>query len=173
MNIKKSFSKLLYKVAKKLPCSNARFSLGAKKLRLWCAKNIITSIGEGANIERGASFGDKLTIGKMSGIGINADIGEDVKIGNYVMMGPNCCIMTVNHNYNRTDIPMLLQGHSDISPVIIEDDVWIGRNVLIMPGVRISMGSIIAAGAVVTKNVPRYAVVGGVPAKVIRYRNGR
>lgn len=54
--------------------------------------------------------------------------------------------------------------------IIVKDDVWIGRNALIMSGVNIGQGAVIAAGAVVTKDVPPYAIVGGVPAKVIRYR---
>ena len=67
---------------------------------------------------------------------------------------------------------MLLQGDTAIEPVIIEDDVWLGRNVVIMPGVHIAKGAIVGAGAVVTKDVPAYAVVGGVPAKIIQSRIG-
>lgn len=65
---------------------------------------------------------------------------------------------------------MNLQGMSKEHPVLIEDDVWIGANVIILPGVKISKGSIIGAGSVVTKNVPEYAIVGGNPARVIKYR---
>ena len=79
-------------------------------------------------------------------------------------------IITVNHNTERIDIPMREQGSLPPQKVTICDDVWIGARVIILPGVTIGKGSIIAAGAVVTKNVPEYAVVGGVPAKVIKYR---
>lgn len=58
-----------------------------------------------------------------------------------------------------------------VEPVVIGDDVWIGTRVIILPGVKIGNGVIIAAGAVVTKDIPDYAVAGGVPAKVIKYRN--
>ncbi len=65
---------------------------------------------------------------------------------------------------------MILQGEKKGINPIIEDDVWIGRNAIIMPGVRIGKGSIVGAGAVVTKNVEPYSIVGGVPAKLIRKR---
>ncbi|WP_442859821.1 DapH/DapD/GlmU-related protein [Anaerobutyricum hallii] len=65
---------------------------------------------------------------------------------------------------------MIKQGYTENKPVYIEDNVWIGRRVLIMPGVCIGTGSIVAAGAVVTKNVEPYSIVGGNPAKIIKYR---
>jgi maltose O-acetyltransferase len=66
---------------------------------------------------------------------------------------------------------MRQQGRADLKSVVIEDDVWIGTRAIILPGVTVHHGSIIAAGAVVTKDVPEYAIVGGNPAKVIKYRN--
>lgn len=78
--------------------------------------------------------------------------------------------MTSSHNTARTDIPMNQQGHLEKKEVVIGDDVWIGRRVIILPGIKIGNGVIIGAGAVVTKDVPDYAVVAGVPAKVIKYR---
>lgn len=75
------------------------------------------------------------------------------------MMGTDVVIITRNHAFDRTDIPMMHQGFEEERPVVIGNDVWIGDRV------------IIAAGAVVTHDVPPYAIVGGVPAKVIRMRN--
>jgi maltose O-acetyltransferase len=66
---------------------------------------------------------------------------------------------------------MRLQGYEDVEKVCIKDDVWIGSRVTIMPGVTVGVGAIIAAGAVVTHDVPDYTIVGGVPAKVIKSRN--
>lgn len=86
------------------------------------------------------------------------------------MMGPDVVILSGGHVFDRTDIPMRLQGGKKSRPTVIGDDVWIGTRAIIMPGVRIGSGVIIGAGAVVTKDVPDYAIVGGVPAKVLRYR---
>lgn len=84
-------------------------------------------------------------------------------------MGPDVVILTHTHNIDRVDIPMGKQG-SRVARVIIGDDVWIGMRSIIMPGVKIGNGAVIGAGAVVTKDVPDYAIVGGVPAKIIKYR---
>lgn len=85
------------------------------------------------------------------------------------MMGPDVSILTHTHNIERTDIPMGQQGMR-VSEVVIGNDVWIGMRVVIMPGVRIGNGVVIGAGAVVTKDVPDYAIVGGVPARIIKFR---
>jgi maltose O-acetyltransferase len=87
------------------------------------------------------------------------------------MMGPQCWVYTQNHEFNTLDKPMALQGPKAEEPVIICDDVWIGGRVTILPGVTVGRGSIIGAGAVVTKDVPPYSIVGGNPANVIRMRN--
>ena len=88
-----------------------------------------------------------------------------VRIGNYVMIGPNTLITTVNHPIT----PKGRREHLGIGkPVTIGNDVWIGGNCTILPGVTIGNNVVIAAGAVVTKDVPDNCVVGGVPAKKIR-----
>ena len=86
------------------------------------------------------------------------------------MMGSNVTVITHNHAFDRTDIPMMEQGFEEERPVVIGNDVWIGDRVIILPGVHVGDGSILAAGAVVTKDVPPYSIVGGVPAKLIRMR---
>ena len=86
-------------------------------------------------------------------------------------MGEDVTIITRNHRFDRTDIPMMEQGFCEEKPVFIGDDVWIGDKVLILPGVKIGTGCIIAAGAVVTKDIPDYSVAAGVPAKVIKQRS--
>ena len=85
-------------------------------------------------------------------------------------MGTDVTIITRNHRFDRTDIPMMEQGFEEERPVYIGNDVWIGDRVLILPGVHIGDGSIIAAGAVVTKDVPLYSIAAGVPARKIRDR---
>lgn len=90
---------------------------------------------------------------------------DEVRIGSHVMLGPNTLISTVNHPLT----PMGRRQHlSIIEPVSIGDDVWVGGNVTILPGVHIGNNVIIAAGAVVTKDVPDNTLVGGVPARFIR-----
>lgn len=131
---------------------------------------MLASCGKSVNIEQGATFSPKATLGDYSGIGINAHINGTCHIGNYVMMGTDVTIITRNHRHDRTDIPMMQQGFEEEKPVIIGDDVWIGDKVTILPGVHVGKGSILAAGAVVTKDVPDYTVVAGVPAKVIQRR---
>jgi len=109
-------------------------------------------------------------------IGKHCQVNEDVYIqsaiiGDYVMIAQHVAILAVTHNFDRIDVPIILQGSTKVKPVIINDDVWIGRNVVIMPGITIGKGVIVGAGAVVTKDIPDYAIVGGVPAKLLRYRN--
>jgi acetyltransferase-like isoleucine patch superfamily enzyme len=93
-----------------------------------------------------------------------------VRIGKYFHTGRGLTIFSTNHNYNSDkSIPY---DEVDIKkPVIIKDFVWCGANVTIVPEVTIGEGAVIGAGAVVTKDVPDYAIVGGNPAKVITYRN--
>lgn len=110
-----------------------------------------------------------ISIGSGSGLGVNCLVHGPLEIGNKVMMGPDVVILTHTHNIDRTDIPMGDQG-SRVAKVTIGNDVWIGMRTIIMPGVKIGNGAVIGAGAVVTKDVPDYAIVGGVPAKIIKYR---
>lgn len=146
-----------------------RLSL-AKKIRGFFSKKIVAYQGEHINIEKKAAFTPELKIGDWSGIGVNCEVNGPVTIGKYVMMGPEVVIYTSGHNFERTDIPMQQQGSSETKPVVIEDDVWIGRRAIIMPGVHIGKGCVIGAGAIVTKDVPDYCVVGGVPAKILKRR---
>ena len=157
-------------IAVHLPASHQKWSFGAKRLRAFCARHMLTSCGENVNVERHARFGRGVPLGDRSGIGITASIGEQTHIGSDVMMGPDCVIYTRNHRFDRLDIPMREQGYGPVEPVEIGDDCWIGGRVTILPGVHVGNGAVIAAGAVVTKDVPPYAVVGGVPAKIIYNR---
>jgi acetyltransferase-like isoleucine patch superfamily enzyme len=98
-----------------------------------------------------------------------------IKISDKVMFGPNVSIIGGNHSTHiigksMFDYKLSDKLASDDQPVIIETDVWVGSGSFILNGVRIGRGSIIAAGAVVSKDVPPYSIVGGVPAKIIKYR---
>lgn len=163
---------LYYLIAKKMPSSDSKINLGSKRFRRFLCKFIFDEISSDSNIEKNVFFGSgrDIKIGSRSGLGLNSRIQGPLYIGNDVMMGPDVIIYTSNHESSRTDIPMIEQGNTEKKPVIIEDDVWIGARSIIMSGVKIGKGSIIAAGAVVTKSVEPYSVVGGVPAKLIKYR---
>lgn len=168
-SVKKKIAFLCYKIfAAWLPISQ-RSSL-SKKWRVFFAKRIASKFGKNVNIERNAVFSPELEIGNNSGIGIDCEVYGPVIIGDNVMMGPEVVIYTSGHKHDRTDITMIEQGFEEPERVVIEDDVWLGRRVIIMPGVHIGKGCIIGAGAVVTKDIPEYSVAGGVPARVIKKR---
>jgi acetyltransferase-like isoleucine patch superfamily enzyme len=93
-----------------------------------------------------------------------------ITIGNNVLIGPHVLIHSGNHRFADPKINIREQGHEQ-APIDIEDDVWIGGHAVILPGTRIGCGAIVAAGAVVTKDVEPYAIVAGVPAKKIGTRN--
>ncbi len=115
---------------------------------------------------------DKIEIGDNVRIGKNATLNAygGIKIGNNVSFAQDCIIWSSNHNYYSPDALPFDKG-SVMRPVTIGDNVWIGARVTIAPGVNIGEGAVIAMGAVVTKDVPVGAVVGGNPAKVLKFRD--
>ncbi|MHA2098410.1 MAG: DapH/DapD/GlmU-related protein [Candidatus Kariarchaeaceae archaeon] len=161
-------------IARYLPRSGARISLGSKRIRYFLCKRLFKKIGNNANIERMATFGfgDHIELGNNSGLGVGCDVSHAV-IGNNVMMGPELLYISRGHIYKKLDVPILLQGVTDSKPLIIEDDVWIGARVIILPGIKIGQGAIVGAGSVITKNVPSYSVVAGNPARIIKSRRDK
>lgn len=143
-------------------------------IRSFLCRRIFLSCGKCVNVEQGAYFG----------------YGNTVRVGDYCSFGKNFTMYNVNlvcdgllltgenvlfqgggHNFQRTDIPMGSQEGKGNTPLHICRDVWIGSRVIVLPGCkRIGEGAVIGAGAVVTKDVPDYAIVGGNPAKVIKMR---
>lgn len=134
-----------------------------------CAKLMLEECGENVDLGRHISFSRQVSLGDRSSIGDNAYIVGKVCIGKDVMMAPNCALIASNHVYQDVSVPMNVQG-SEYAPITIGNDVWIGYGVIITAGVTIGDGAIIAAGSVVTKDVEKYAIVGGVPAKKIKSR---
>lgn len=144
--------------------------------------------------QKGLVFGDKVTIGSYAiirptnlyggeaGVGLkvgnNSSIGPYayigcsgyIEIGDNVMMSPRVSIYSENHNFSETTLPMIEQGVTR-SFVKIEDDCWLAANSVILAGVTVGKGSVVAAGSIVTKDVPPYSIVAGNPARIIKSRN--
>ena len=161
-----------YFIARHLPGSGLPYSFGAKSIRGFFVRGMVEKCGKNVNVEHGAflASGMDIEIGNNSGIGLNCRITGPLSIGDDVMMAPGVMIFTQNHETSDLSIPMWRQTAPKLK-VTIGNDVWIGANALILPGIKIGNGCIIAAGAVVTHDVPDYAVVGGNPARIIKYRN--
>ncbi len=121
----------------------------------------------------GGPIGEGLVLGNHSNIGPYNYIGcsGKITIGNHVMLAPRVSIYAENHLFDHTNITIKEQGVKRMD-VTIEDDCWIASNVVILAGVTIGKGSVVAAGSVVNENIPPYSVAAGVPARVIKSRLG-
>ena len=108
-----------------------------------------------------------VVIGDHTRIGIHNTIIGPVTIGNHVNLAQGITVTALNHNFDDTTKRIDEQGIAT-KPVVISDDVWIGANAVILPGVTIGRHAVVAAGAVVTKDVPDNTIVGGVPATIIK-----
>ncbi len=116
------------------------------------------------------ALGDDVYIGPRA-MFISSD--STITIGNKVMFGPGVTIATGDHNYAVPGV-FIKDNHSKLpendQPVVIDDDVWVGANSIILKGIHISRGAIVAAGSLVTRDVPPYSIIAGIPAKVVNYR---
>lgn len=162
-----------YTIADKLPYSITAGGSVAKRVRRWACSGLFDQAGDQINVEKGAWFGSGagVRVGDRSGLGLDCIVTGTVTLGNDVMMGPRCTIVSRDHNITDLSVPMNQQGLTEDRPITVGDDVWIGANVTLLPGVTVGPGAVIAAGSVVNRDVPAMAIVAGVPAKVIRYRN--
>jgi acetyltransferase-like isoleucine patch superfamily enzyme len=114
--------------------------------------------------------GARVAIGDFTflGRGVEIDASLEVQIGQHVLLAPGVFITDHDHGI-APGTPVALQGCSS-QPVVIEDEVWLGVRVVVLPGVRIGRGTVVGAGAVVTKDLPPDSIAVGVPARVIRRR---
>ena len=142
------------------------------------AREGAVAIGENSTISPYAVIQGNVTMGRncsvqpyavLVGYGTAEDRVGEIRIGNDVRIAPHVMIIAANHRFDDVTRPIAKQGVERKS-IVIEDDVWIAGRANIMAGVTIGRGSVVAAGAVVTHDVPPYSVVAGVPAKVIKKR---
>jgi maltose O-acetyltransferase len=161
---------LYYLIISKLPKSSFPGGTFFNYLRTKCLKGILI-IGDNCRFQNNIYIGNgkNITIGNYSHINEFVKL-DNVVIGNYVMVARYVTFLGKTHNFSTTAIPMILQGESESEQTIVEDDVWIGANAIIMPGIKIAKGSIIAAGAVLTKDTEPYSIMAGVPATLVRKR---
>jgi len=162
---------LYYLFAIWLPGSNIKgFSC---RLRVFFLSKLFKQSGIGINILRGAEVfnASNFTIGNDSGIGMNCKFSceDEIIIKDRVLIGPEVMIFTSNHIWDKVDKTYFRKGLSR-NKVIINSDAWLGARSIILPGVTIGRGATVAAGSIVTKDVPDYAIVGGSPAKIIKYK---
>ena len=154
-----------------------------KQLKLaWFRRKWINSNRHNYTIAENRFDAAKVTVGRKTygtlDVRMYGHPNEQLTIGNYCSIGPETVFMLGGeHSYDtlstypfRTMHQMAPHEALSRGPVIVEDDVWIGTRAIILSGVRIGQGAVIAAGSVVNKDVPPYSIVGGVPAKIIKYR---
>jgi len=162
---------IYYLFISKLP--HSRYGIIFNTVRCWYLSDILKIMKKDKNnyFEHNIYIGnaEKVKIGKHCHINENCFL-QGVTIGDYVLIAPNVAIVNSGHEYSDINIPIVMQGDTPQENPLIENNVWIGRNAIIMPNVIIKEGSIVGAGAVVTKDVQPFTVVGGVPAKLIKKR---
>ncbi len=167
---------LYYSFAQYLPNSyNGKFGKLSNRFRVYLCKFLFKKAGNIATINRRVNFGfgSAIEMGDGSGIVEHTTIPYNTCIGKNVMIGRYSFILSRNHVFERTDIPIQKQGNQQVKRTVIEDDVWIGLHCLFTPGRHIKKGTIIGMGSVVTKDFPPYSIIGGSPAQLIRLRENK
>jgi maltose O-acetyltransferase len=145
-----------------------------KRLRGYYYRQLLARAGENLSISDGVRINNP----QMVSVGNNCYLGAGVQfypwnerltIGDNVLIAAGVRMITRKHGFADVEIPMSEQGYTN-APIVIENDVWIGFQAIILPGVTVGQGSIVGAGAVVSRDVEPYSIVGGVPARLIRKR---
>jgi len=164
---------LYYSVAFRLPSACFPGGLLGQWLRRILVQKMLAGCGHSIRVNRkvDVASGKRVTVGNNCALGPGMVIIGDVVVGDDLMSGPDVVMISYNHRVDDTSRPMRVQGASESRPVVIGDDVWIGMRAMIMPGVTVGSHAIIAAGSVVTKDVPEWGIVGGNPAKILKFRN--
>lgn len=161
-----------YGFAKHLPDSSLPGGELSTRLRSLLCRGFIANAGEGIHVRAGAFLADgrHLYMDDRSSIGPGCRI-YGAKLGFGVVIGPNCVMFKENRAYDDLNKPVGIHGTTPIKLPVVEDHAWVGERALVLQGRRIGKGAIVGAGAVVTRDVPPYAIVGGNPARVIGHRD--
>lgn len=129
------------------------------------------AFGEGSQWGRDLRMAKgRVFVGRYAYVGPGCEFGTEVVVGDLVMISAGAVIFGDDHRYDDPDLPSRLAFGDLPGPTLFEADAWVGRNCLIRAGTRFGRGCVVGAGSVVARDVPPYAVVAGVPARVIKYR---
>jgi maltose O-acetyltransferase len=157
-------SQLQYKILTKFRILFTYLTLGIK----------LKKVGKALEVRQGVRIihPENITVGDYCFVNYDSiiDANGGLTMGDNVAIGPKTAIWTSNHEFKDLTIPIKNQPNQ-LKPVKIGNDVWIGMNCTILPGVNIGNGVVIGAGSVVTSDIPDYAIAVGNPAKIIKYRN--
>jgi maltose O-acetyltransferase len=145
------------------------YNLGIYLVRNWVCSRLVIRSGRNLYVKKGADFSPNIVIGDDSELGQRCQIYGGVEIGSRVLMGPDIKIITRNHRYGDMRSVAIGEQGEIFNPVKIGNNVWIGSNVIKLPGVNVGDCVVIGAGAVVTKDIPGLSVVAGNPAKVVKW----
>lgn len=147
---------------------------GLKRWRMWVIRKRkrLHGVHPTFHCLNGNELSPDLVAGAYTYLGRRCWICPRVKMGRYVMFASEVVILGGDHRFDVVGVPMMFSGRPELPETVIEDDVWVGFRAVIMAGVRVGRGSIIAAQSVVTKDVEPYSIVGGAPARPIGRRFG-
>ena len=143
----------------------AEINLGAK---VQIGHGTFITVDTGNQTKSTFSVGEGTVINEYNNIRAS---GAVISIGQHCQISQFCSLISTNHSIDTDELMIKAEWDGRKHSITLGDDVWVGANSVVLAGVRIGKGAVIAAGSVVSKDVPEYAVVGGVPAKLIRYRN--
>ena len=167
MTIKKAIGRLVYAVGGILPHGTYQQFPVSQAVRRCAGRLLFDSAGKKLNIGRKCRLSNHISMGDLSGLGDESYVSGTLKIGNSVLIAPKCAFLGLEHVFDEETLENI---GSESKPIVIGDHAWIGFGSTVLAGVTIGKYAIVGAGAVVTKDVPDYAVVGGVPAKIIKKR---
>ncbi len=131
-------------------------------------------LGDGVQLNRGVylgAFGKHFEVGARTQCNRNAliDGRGSIRIGSDVLVGPGAQLISYQHRFESLEVPINQQG-VEVGEIVIEDDVWIGAGAIVLANITIGRGSIVGAGAVVTRSCPPYSILAGIPARIIGER---